>query len=162
MVYHIFWCLFVLFLEWRGLLTAWLLHSYCTILSEVCSRSRCQLVAANLVKYCMQSLEDSNFRWILLCSHEDGQEQGLSSASIAFLSLRLSHVPSAGTLLPSIKLNQHFGAVFDYSFLFLLASTFLDPSRSGTVTFSKQMATISLRMSALSTRRPFSVKVKKI
>ena len=32
-------------------------------------------------------------------------------------------------LLPSIKLNQHSGAVFDYIFLFLLASAFLDSSR---------------------------------
>ena len=65
-------------------------------------------------------------------------------------------------LLPSIKLNQHSGVVFDYSFLFLLASAFLDSSRSGTATFSKQMATTSFRMSALSTRRTFLVKVKKI
>ena len=66
------------------------------------------------------------------------------------------------SLLPSIKLNQHSGAVFDYSFLFLLASAFLDSSRSGTATFSKQMATTSFRMSALLTRRTFLVKVKNI
>ena len=40
-------------------------------------------------------------------------------------------------LLPSIKLNQHSGAGFDYSFLFLLASPSLESSRIGTVTFSK-------------------------
>ena len=33
------------------------------------------------------------------------------------------------SLLSSIKLNQHSGAVFDYIFLFLLASAFLDSSR---------------------------------
>ena len=72
-------------------------------------------------------------------------------------------------LLPSIKLNQHSGAVFDYSFRFLLPSPFLVSSRFGTATFSKQyshsgkqMATTSFRMLALSTRRTFLVKVKKI
>ena len=64
-------------------------------------------------------------------------------------------------LLPLIKLNQHSGAVFDYIFLFLLASPFLDSSRFGTATFSKQMATTSFRTSALLTRRTFLVKVKK-
>ena len=64
-------------------------------------------------------------------------------------------------LLPLIKLNQHSGAVFDYSFLLLLASAFLDSSRSGTATFSKEMATTSFRISDLLTRRTFLVKVKK-
>ena len=41
-------------------------------------------------------------------------------------------------LLPSIKLNQHSEAVFDYSFLFLLVSPSLDSSRIGTATFSNQ------------------------
>ena len=64
-------------------------------------------------------------------------------------------------LLPSIKLNQHSGAVFDYIFLFLLASPFLDSSRIGTATLSKQMAMTSFRMSALLRRRTFLVKEKK-
>ena len=65
-------------------------------------------------------------------------------------------------LLPSIKFNQLSGAVFDYIFLFLLASLFLDSSRIGTATFSKQMTTTSVRMSALLTPRTFLVKVKLI
>ena len=52
--------------------------------------------------------------------------------------MSLQQVP----LLPSMKLNQHSGAVFDYSFLFLLASPFLDSWRIGTATFSKQMAAV--------------------
>ena len=58
-------------------------------------------------------------------------------------------------LLPSIKLNQHSGAVFDYIFLFLLASPFLDSSRTGTATFSKQMAMTSFRMSAFFNTKNF-------
>ena len=50
------------------------------------------------------------------------------------------HDPLAGT--PS-ALDE---TVFDYSFLFPLTSSFLDSSRFGTATFSKQMATKSFRM----------------
>ena len=96
---------------------------------------------------------------VLLCPREDGQEQRLSSAIIAFLCLRQVHDPSAGT---SSALAETVKAVFDYSFLFLMASPFLDSSRFGTATFSKQMATTSFRMSPLLTRRTFLVKVKKI
>ena len=48
--------------------------------------------------------------------HNQAQKQASGKAMI------LQQVP----LLPSMKLNQHSGAVFDYSFLFLLASPFLD------------------------------------
>ena len=80
--------------------------------------------------------------------------------SLASIAMIRQQVP----LLPSMKLNQHSRAVFDYSFLFLLASAFLDSSRSGTATFSKQMATTSFRfrMLALLTRRTLLVKVKTI
>ena len=74
--------------------------------------------------------------------HEDGQEKRLSSARVAFLCLRQGHDPSAGTPASAFhKTNQYSGAVFDYSFLFVLASPFLNSSRIGTATFSKQIAT---------------------
>ena len=92
---------------------------------------------------------------------EDGQEQRLSSASIAFQCLRQVHDPSAGTHSALDKTQSALRSCFEYSFLSLLASPFLDSSCTGTATFSKQMATTSFRMSALSTRRTFLVKVKK-
>ena len=158
MVYR---CLFLLFLEGTDFLTASFCIIYRTILSEVCSRQRCQVVPAHLVKCCIQSLEDWDVRWFLLCPHEDGQEQRLSSASIAFQCLRQVHDPSAGTHSALDKTQSTLRSCFEYSFLSLLASPFLDSSCTGTATFSKQMATTSFRMSALSTRRTFIVKVKK-
>ena len=93
--------------------------------------------------------------------HEDGQEQRLSSAKVVFLCLRQGHGPSAGIPASACdKTNQQSGAVFDYSFLVVLASPFLDSSRIGTATFSKQMATTSLHTSALLTRKTFLVNVQ--
>ena len=52
-------------------------------------------------------------------SHEFSKHNQAQKTGKAMI---LQQVP----LLPSIKLNQHSGAVFEYSFLFLLASPFLD------------------------------------
>ena len=89
----------------------------------------CQVVPAHLVKCCIQYREDWNFRWILLCPHEDVQEQRLSSASIAFLCLRQVHDHSAGTPSALDKTQSTLRSSFDYGFLFLLASSFLDSPR---------------------------------
>ena len=97
-----------------------------------------------------------------MCPHEDGQEQRLSLARVVFLCLRQGYGPSAGIPASAFdKTNQQSGAVFDYSFLVVLASPFLDSSRIGTATFSRQMATTSLHTSALLTRKTFLVNVQK-
>ena len=160
MAYRIFWCLFLLFLDWRDLLTAWLLYNYCTF----CTR----FVVGNVVRLFLPTPSNTadslsrigildEFSWVStkmnrssVCPRQVSRFYASGKAMI------LQQV------LPSIKLNQHFGAVFDYIFLFLLASPFLNSSRTGTATFSKQMATTSFRMSALLTRKTFLVKVKKI
>ena len=46
-------------------------------------------VPAHLVKYCMHLSGIGRFDKVLLCPHEDGQEQRLSSASIKFLWLSI-------------------------------------------------------------------------
>ena len=105
------------------------------------------------------------FDRILLCPHEDGQEQRLSSASIKFLWLRQIHHPSGispaldnalSTLLSCC--SQHFFPVRVLaSFMHLLPVVTLSDSDS------KQIAAAaSFRMSALLTLRTFLVKVKKI
>ena len=106
------------------------------------------------------------FDKILLCSHEDGQERRLSSASIKFLWLRQIHDPSGispaldnaalWTLLSCC--SQHFFPVrFLASFIHLLPVVTLSDNDS------KQIAAAtSFRMSALLTLRTLLVKVKKI
>ena len=144
------------FLEWRDLLTAWLLH---IIIAPFCPT----FVVGNVVRlflftssntayslsgtgildgfYCVPTKMDRSS----VCSRQVSRFYASGKAMI------LQQVP----LLPSIKLNQHSGAVFDYNFLFLLASPFPDSPPFGTATFSKQMATTSLPMSALLTRKTF-------
>ena len=101
----------------------------------------------------------------LLCPHEDGQEQRLSSASIKFLWLRQIHDPSGispaldnalSTLLSCC--SQHFFPVRVLaSFIHLLPVVTLSDNDS------KQIAAAtSFHMSALLTLRTFLVKVKKI
>ena len=105
------------------------------------------------------------FDMILLCPHEDGQEQRLSSASIKFLWLRQIHDPfglspaldnALSTLLSCC--SQHFFPVrVIASFIHLLPVVTLSDNAS------KQIAVAtSFRMSALLTLRTFLVKVKKI
>ena len=98
------------------------------------------------------------FDKILLCPHEDGQEQRLSSASIKFLWLRQIHDPSRispaldnalSTLLSGC--SQHFFPVHVLaSFIHLLPVVTLSDNDS------KQIAAAtSFRMSALLTLRTF-------
>ena len=107
------------------------------------------------------------FNKILLCPHEDGQEQRLYLAStcIKFLWLRQIHDPSGvspaldnalSTLLSCC--SQHFFPVRVLaSFIHLLPVVTLSDNDS------KQIAAAtSFRMSALLTLRTFLVKVKKI
>ena len=105
------------------------------------------------------------FDKILLCPHEDGQEQRLSSASIKFLWLRQIHDSSGispaldnalSTLLSCC--SQHFFPVRVLaSFIHLLPVVTLSDNNS------KQIAVAtSFRMSALLTPRTFLVTVKKI
>ena len=116
-------------------------------------------VPIHLVKYCIQPPGIGRFDTILLCPHEDGQEQHLSSASIKFLWLRQIHDPSSispaldnalSTLLSCC--SQHFFPVRVLaSFIHLL------PGVALTDNDSKQMAVAtSFRMLALLTPRTFS------
>ena len=105
------------------------------------------------------------FDKILLCPHEDGQEQRLSSASIKFLRLRQIHDPSgispafdnALSTLLSCCSQLFFPVCVLASFIHLLpVVTFSDND-------SEQIAAAtSFRMSALLTLRTFLVKVKTI
>ena len=106
------------------------------------------------------------FDKILLCPHEDGQEQRLSSASIKFLWLRQFHDPSgispaldnALSTLLSCCSQQFFPVRVLASFIHLLPRVVTLSDND-----SKQIAAaVSFRMSALLTLRTFLVKVKKI
>ena len=104
------------------------------------------------------------FDKILLCPHEDGQEQRLSSASIKFLWLRQIHDPSgispaldnALSTLLSCCSQQFFPVRVLASFIHLLpVVTFSDND-------SKQIAAAtSFRMATLFTLRTFLWRLKK-
>ena len=105
------------------------------------------------------------FDKILLCPHEDGQEQRLSSASITFLWPRQIHDPSGispalGNALSTLMscCSEHFFPVRVLaSFIHFLPVVTLSDNES------KQIAAAtSSRMSDILTLRTFLVKVKKI
>ena len=105
------------------------------------------------------------FDKILLCPHEDGQEQRLSSASIKFLRLRQIHDPSgispafdnALSTLLSCCSQLFFPVCVLASFIHLLPVVTLSNNDSEQIA-----AATSFRMSALLTLRTFLVKVQKI
>ena len=101
------------------------------------------------------------FDKILLCPHEDGQEQRLSSASIKFLWHDPSGIsPALDNALSTLLrcCSQHFFLVRVLaSFIHLLPVVTLSDNDS------KQIAAATtFRMSALLTLRSFLAKVKKI
>ena len=166
-LYLIFWCHFFSFLEvnmrWdANSLSARMLHLLHQFDPDLYSVTLFLPTLSNTA-YSLSGI--GRFDKILLCPHEDGQEQRLSSASIKFLWLRQIHDPSGispvldnalSTLLSCC--SQHFFPVRVLaSFIHLLPVVTLSDNDS------KQIAAAtSFRMSAVLTLRTFLVKVKKI
>ena len=134
-----------------------------TSLSQTCYSVTLYLTTSSNTTYSLSGIE--RFDKILLCPHEDGQEQRLSSASIKFLWLRQIHDPSgispaldnALSTLLSCCSQQFFPVRVLASFIHLLPVVTLSDNDS------KQIAAAtSFRMPALLTLRTFLVKVKKI
>jgi len=100
----------------------------------------------------------------LLCPHEDGQEQRLSSTSIKFLWLKQIHDPSGISPALDDALSTLLSCCWLHFFPVRVLSSFthLRPVVTLSNSDSKQIsATTSFRMSALLPRRTFLVNVEK-
>ena len=105
------------------------------------------------------------FDKILLCLHEDGQEQRFSSASIKFLWLGQIHDPSGISPALDNALSTLLSCCSQHLFPVRVLAFFIHllPVVTLSDNDSKQIAAAtSLRMSALLKLRTFLVKVKKI
>ena len=132
-------------------------------LSFVFGVKRFIVVPAHLVKHCIQSLEDWNFRWFQCVPTKMDRSSVCRRQVSRFYASGKAMILQQVPLLPSIKLNiPELVLTTVFSSCWLLPSwTHHALAQRHSVNKPKQMATTSYCMPALLTRRTFSVKVKK-